>query len=73
MVLDDTKIENYIQSLYTRANDFEKSLIELTIRSEGKLSLSEVYAMNFVQRELYIKCYNEYMNEKSNNKSHSRG
>ena len=48
-----------------RAETFEKSLINITIKSEGKISILEVYGLPYLLRELYIKTFNEYQEEKN--------
>lgn len=54
-------IHNYNE----RAETLEKSLIQLSVMSEGKVSLTEVYNMTFTQREMYIKLFNEYNDMKN--------
>lgn len=53
-----------MNTLYSRAEGLEKSLINLNIRSEGKISIFEAYQMPYLQREMYIKLYNEFSEEK---------
>jgi len=47
----------------------EKNLMLLSIKSEGKLSLSEVYQMSYLERECYINAFNEYADEKNKKSS----
>lgn len=51
--------------LKERAESFQKSLISLNIKSEGKLGISEIYQLPFLFREEYIKTFNEYQEEKN--------
>jgi len=37
----------------------------MNIKSEGKISLSDAYALPFYMREKYIKMFNEYIEEKN--------
>ena len=53
-----------LDALYSRAESLEKSLINLNIRTEGKISIFEAYQMPYLQREMYIKLYNEFSEEK---------
>jgi len=45
------------------SKDFEKNLIMMHIKSDGHLSLNDVYNMPFKMRELYIEANNEYVDE----------
>jgi len=51
--------------LKERADAFQKSLISLNIKSEGKVSLLEAYNLPFLLREEYIKTFNEFQDEKN--------
>jgi hypothetical protein len=65
LTYSDEEINELLDSLYKRANNLEKSLLNLSIRTEGKISLQEIYAMPYLQREMYIKLTNEYYEEKN--------
>ena len=51
--------------LKERADSFQKSLITLNIKSEGKLAISEIYQLPYLLREEYVKTFNEYQDEKN--------
>ena len=65
MILDDDSIIKMIDGLNSRANKLEEILLNLSIHSEGHVSITEVYQMSFKQREMFIKLYNKYIDEKN--------
>lgn len=44
---------------------FEKNLLMMHIKSDGNLSLNDVYNMPYKMRELYIKVNNEFVEEQN--------
>ena len=42
---------------------FEKNLIMLHVKTEGKLTLDNIYSMTYKMRELAVESYNEYSEE----------
>lgn len=62
---DDEKIGAFLNQLENMAESFEKNLMMMQIKSEGHLSLSDVYQMTFKMRETYTQCHNEYIDEKN--------
>lgn len=65
MILDDDSIIKMIDGLNSRANKLEENLLNLSIHSEGHVSITEVYQMSFKQREMFIKLHNKYIDEKN--------
>lgn len=65
MILDDDSINKMIDGLNSRANKLEENLLNLSIHSEGRVSITEVYQMPFKQREMFIKLHNKYIDEKN--------
>lgn len=47
------------------SQSLEKSLMMIHIKSDGHLSLSDVYNMPYKMRELYIKANNEFVEEQN--------
>ena len=52
-----------LQQYKDSKEQFEKNLMMLHIKSEGKISLSEVFSMTYKMRELYVKSHNEFAEE----------
>ena len=57
-----------INDIKNRAKKLEKSIIDINIKSEGKISLTECYFLPYQVREMYYELYNKYV-EKINKKS----
>lgn len=57
-------MNEYLEELSERANNLTNSIIDISIKSDGKLSLNEVFNMPYELREGYIKCFNRYLEEK---------
>ena len=54
-----------LNMLRERADNFEKYLLRLQIRSDGNLSLRDIYMMPHQIRENYVESYNDYLKEKN--------
>ena len=61
----DEDVGAILQHYSEMEETLEKNLMLLSIRSEGKLSLTEVYQMSYLERESYIKAFNEFADEKN--------
>jgi hypothetical protein len=59
----DEDIGALIQQYKDNSKLFEKNLIMLHIKSDGHLSLNDVYNMTYKMRELYIEAHNEFGEE----------
>lgn len=57
-------MNEYLDELSERAKDLTNSIMSISIKSEGKLSLQEVFNMPYNLREDYVKCFNHYLEEK---------
>lgn len=60
-------IYDIINELKKRAKDFEESIIDIHIKTEGKVSLLECYSLPYKIRQIYYKKYNEYQEKKEAN------
>ena len=49
----------HISSLRKQTESLEKSIVELAIYSDGSISISDAWEMNFSERELAVKVLNE--------------
>lgn len=54
-----------IGELKKRAENFEELLIDIHIKTEGKLSLMECYSMPYKVRQMYYKLHNKYVEEQN--------
>lgn len=45
------------------SEELEKNLLMMHIKSDGHLSLSDVYSMTYNMRKLYTECHNEFVEE----------
>lgn len=52
-------IENYKENV----DNFEKNLMSIHIKSDGHLSLNDVYNMTYKMRQLYIEAHNDFTEE----------
>lgn len=59
----DEDIGALIQQYKDNSKLFEKNLMMLHIKSDGHLSLNDVYNMTYKMRELYIEAHNEFGEE----------
>lgn len=57
-------MNNYLETLSERARQLKESILNICIKSEGKVSLTEVFNMPYNLREDYIKYFNQYLEEK---------
>ena len=49
----------HISSLRKQTETLEKSIVELSIYSEGSISIEDAWSMDFRERELAVKIINE--------------
>lgn len=54
-----------INELKKRAENLEESLIDIHIKTEGKVSLTECYSMPYKIRQIYYKLHNKYVEEQN--------
>ena len=59
----DEDVGAILQEYKEASEKFEKNLISMHIKSDGHLSLSDVYNMTYKMRELYIEAHNEFGEE----------
>ena len=63
----DEDVGAILQEYKEASEKFEKNLIAMHIKSDGNLSLSDVYNMTYKMRELYIESHNKHAEEMKNN------
>lgn len=63
----DEEVGAIIDRYKEYSKDFEKNLIMMHIKSDGHLSLNDVYNMTFKMREIYIQANNEFVEEQKKN------
>lgn len=63
--MSDEQINEYLNDMNLRAKSLEESLLDIPIKTEGKISLLEVYNMPFLVREMYKKMVNKYNEQKN--------
>jgi len=61
----DEEIGALLKQLENLSESFEKNLMMMHIKSNGHLSLSDVYQMTYKMREIYTVCHNEYVDEQN--------
>lgn len=59
----DEEVGAILEKYREYANDFEKNLMMMHIKSDGHLSLSDVYNMTYKMRELYTETHNRHVEE----------
>ena len=63
----DEEVGAIIDRYKEYSKDFEKNLIMMHIKSDGHLTLNDVYNMTFKMREIYIQANNEFVEEQKKN------
>lgn len=61
----DEEVGALIEDYKEKEKRFEKNLLLIHIKSDGHLSLSDIYNMPFKMRELYIQANNEFIEEQN--------
>ena len=61
----DEKVGAILQQYKDAERQLEKNLIMISVKTEGHVSLDDVYNMPFLVRELYIEAQNEYTEEQN--------
>ena len=61
----DEDVEAILERYKEYSEEFEKYLLSLHIRSDGHLSLNDVYNMPLKLRNLYVKTNNEFVDEQN--------
>lgn len=59
----DEEVGAILQKYEDAAKGFEKNLLMMHLKSDGHLSLSDVYSMTYKMRELYTEAHNEHVEE----------
>lgn len=62
----DEDVGAILQQYNEASENFEKGLISMHIKSDGHLSLNDVYNMTFKMRELYIEAHNKHADDIKN-------
>ena len=65
----DEEARALIQKYNDLEETYEKNLFMLSIKSEGKLSITEIYQMPFLMRKRYVESFNEFVEEKNRKNS----
>lgn len=60
----DEEIGAILEKYKISAKNFEKDLMMLQIKSDGNLSLNDVYNMTYTMRERYVEAFNEFSEER---------
>ena len=60
----DEEVMEIIERYKEYEKAFEKNLLMMHIKSDGHLSLSDVYNMPYKMRQSYIEANNEFVDEK---------
>lgn len=66
LTLSDDGIESLIKDLKSRAKKLEESIIDISVRTEGAVSLTEAYSMPFKVRDMYYRLHKKYIDDKNN-------
>lgn len=66
MTLSDEEIDSLIKDLKSRAKKLEESIIDISVRTEGAVSLLEAYSMPFKVRDMYYHLHKKYIDDKNN-------
>lgn len=65
----DEDVGAILQKYSDMEKAFEKNLLNISIRSEGRVSLTEVYQMPYLLREQFVDSFNEWVDEKNKKNS----
>lgn len=63
----DEEVGALINQYKDYAREFEKNLLMMHIKSDGHLSIQDVYSMPYKVREIYIEANNEFVEEQKKN------
>lgn len=61
----DEEVGALLEKYKESSQALEKNLLMMHIKSDGNLSLNDVYNMPYKMRELYIKANNEFVEEQN--------
>lgn len=61
----DEEVGAILERYKEYSETFEKNLLMMHIKSDGHLSLNDVYNMPYKMRELYIEANNEFVEEQN--------
>lgn len=59
----DEEVGALLEKYKEYSETFEKNLLSMHVRSDGHLSLNDVYNMTYKMRKMYIEVNNEFVDE----------